>query len=157
LIFLFIKNYLKISFREFKDNVNWNSIFLNIKNYQKILFEFKDKVAFIFLNIKNYLKISLKNFNLEIPKNQNNWLYIPKEEKLNIIKKSNLYEIIDDTYIIAYKSTRSGYSVFNWQYYYEVGKTYESHCDCNLNKENSFGLSAWTKEQALELLQSSKC
>jgi hypothetical protein len=31
----------------------------------------------------------------------------------------------------------------------EVGKTYESHCDHNLDNENSFGLSAWTKEKAL--------
>ena len=33
---------------------------------------------------------------------------------------------------------------------YEVGKTYYSHCDCNLNNIDSFGLSAWTKEKALD-------
>ncbi|MFA5600687.1 MAG: hypothetical protein WDA06_08850, partial [Phenylobacterium sp.] len=33
---------------------------------------------------------------------------------------------------------------------YEIGKTYKSHCDCNLTNENSFGLSAWTKKEALE-------
>ena len=37
----------------------------------------------------------------------------------------------------------------NFQYKYDVGETYEAHCDCNINNENSFGLSAWTKEGAL--------
>jgi len=59
--------------------------------------------------------------------------------------------VLDDNYIIAYKSVREGYySVYNFQYKYEVGKTYTSHCDCNLDKENSFGLSAWTREGALD-------
>ena len=43
-----------------------------------------------------------------------------------------------------------GSSVFNWQYKYEVEKTYTSTCDCDLSNQNSFGLSAWTKEKALE-------
>ena len=60
----------------------------------------------------------------------------------------NLYEFVDDDNIIAYKGIRSDrYSKFNFQYRYEKGKIYESHCDCTLN-ENSFGLSAWTEEKA---------
>ncbi len=31
-----------------------------------------------------------------------------------------------------------------------MGKEYESHCDCDVRNDNSFGLSAWTKEKALE-------
>jgi hypothetical protein len=134
--------------REFKDKVNWNNIFIHQKLSETFIKEFKDKVNWNW--ISEYQKLSeefIKEFNLVKP---DNWLYIPKEEKLNTIKQSNLYEIIDDTYIIAYKSTRSGYSIINFQYYYEVGKVYEAHCDCNLNNYNSFGLSAWTKERALD-------
>ncbi len=31
-----------------------------------------------------------------------------------------------------------------------MGETYESHCNCDLYDNNSFGLSAWTKEGALQ-------
>jgi hypothetical protein len=57
---------------------------------------------------------------------------------------------MDGEHLIAYKATRhDGFSVFNFQYQYEVRKTYESHADGNMNNENSFGLSAWTKEKAV--------
>jgi hypothetical protein len=57
---------------------------------------------------------------------------------------------MDGEHLIAYKATRhDGFSIYNFQYQYEVGKTYESHADGNLGEENSFGLSAWTKEEAI--------
>ena len=109
------------------DNVNWNYI----STYQKLSEDF------------------IKEFNILKP--ENNWLYATKEEKLKHIKENTDYEVVDDEYIIAYKSCRNdGYSVFNFQYRYEVGKIYESHCDCNLKNENSFGLSGWSKEKAIE-------
>ena len=83
------------------------------------------------------------------------WLYWTKEEKLKYIKENKLdevYDLIDDKYLVAYKSAKEdGTSVFcNW-IKYEVGNIYEDwHCDCNADNENSFGLSAWTKEKALE-------
>ena len=59
------------------------------------------------------------------------------------------YEI-DGDYVIAYKSCRSDwYSKRNFKYKYEVGKEYTSHCDCNINDPFSFGLSAGTKEHAV--------
>jgi hypothetical protein len=65
--------------------------------------------------------------------------------------------IFYDEYIIAYKAVREDYhSVYNWQYKYEVGQTYKSHCDCDLFEENSFGLSTWTKEGALEYYNKGK-
>jgi hypothetical protein len=65
--------------------------------------------------------------------------------------------VIDNEYIIAYKTTRSdGRSVFGPKYFYETGKTYESNCDHNVYVENSFGLSAWTKEKALEYYNKGK-
>jgi hypothetical protein len=100
--------------------------------------------------ISTHQKLSKKfrtEHNLSVP--SGNWLYVTREEKLAAIKKCGLYEINDE--IIAYKGVRSdGYSKFNFQYHYEVGGTYESHCDCNLNYESSFGLSAWTLEKARE-------
>jgi len=60
----------------------------------------------------------------------------------------NLYEFIDDNHIIAYKGIKSDrYSKYNFQYKYEIGKSYTSTCDCT-SDENSFGLSAWTEEEA---------
>ena len=81
---------------------------------------------------------------------ESSWMYKDKEWKLKYIQENTKYEVIDDK-VIAYKSCRSdGYSAFNFQYYYEVGGEYESHANYNQNEENSFGLSAWTMEQAKE-------
>ena len=127
---------------------------INISQYQKLtegfIREFANKVNWDY--ISEYQKLSskfLKGFKLTKPKNS--WLYATKKQKLKYLKSIKKHEIIDDEYIIAYKSVRTDmYSVFNFQYKYEIRKTYESHCDCNLGNENSFGLSAWTKEKALE-------
>jgi hypothetical protein len=57
----------------------------------------------------------------------------------------DLYEL-DGDYVIAYKGIRSdGYSVYNFQYHYELGGIYEAHADHNLFNRNSYGLSAWTE------------
>jgi len=138
--------------REFSDKVDW----YNISRYQKLseafVREFANKVNWN--NISRYQKLSkgfIKEYNLTIPKD--NWLYKTKEEKLSYLKENcdGIYEIVDDNYIVAYKSTKmGGYSTYNFQYQYEVNKTYEAHCDCNVDNEDSFGLSAWTKEKALK-------
>jgi len=151
----YISIYQKLSekfIREFKDKVNWDAISIYQKLSEKFIREFKDKVNWHY--ISKYQKLSkkfIREFNINI--SEYCWIYKTKEEKLKYIKENNLdktYKLVNDNYIIAYKSTKvDGYSVFNFQYKYEVGKTYESHCDCNTNDENSFGLSAWTKEKAL--------
>jgi len=71
---------------------------------------------------------------------------------LNWIKTNTTYEVVDDQYIIAYKSVKlNGHSIFNNRFKYKIGNTYEDfHCDCNENTENSVGLSAWDKKGALE-------
>ena len=100
--------------------------------------------------ISQYQKLSIKfrkEFDVKI--DEDNWIYKPINFKLKKLKEINLYEIIDNKFIIAYKGIRSdNYSKINFQYKYEVGKTYESTCDCNINNENSFGLSAWTLTEA---------
>jgi len=148
-----ISAYQKLSeefIREFQDKVDW----CWISKYQKLSFEDfirgnQDKVNWEFISA--YQKLSedfMKEFNLEKP--DNNWLYTSKEEKLEYIRNNTDYEVVDNKYIIAYKSCRrDGYSKFNFQYRYEVGEVYESHCDCNLGEKDSFGLSAWTREGAL--------
>lgn len=90
--------------------------------------------------IAKYNKIE----NIKIP---NNWLYLSTEEKKKIIEASHLFEC-HDTYFIAYKAVRTdGYSLFNFRYRYEEGKTYTSKCDCT-DASCSFGLGAGTKEYA---------
>ena len=145
-----VSKYQKLSenfIRESQDKIDWTYISKYQKLSENFIREFKDKVNWYY--ISEYQQLSedfLKEFNLEKP--ENNWLYATIEEKREKVK--DIYELNGD-YIIAYKSTRiDGSSVFNFQYQYEVGKTYESHCDYNLFNENSFGLSAWTKEDALQ-------
>ena len=134
--------------REFSNKVNWRCI----SKYQKLSEEFirenYNRVSWYY--ISQYQKVSsefIKEFYLEIP--YTCWLYQDKEYKIQYIKETTEYEIIGDK-VIAYKSCRAdGYSVYNFQYHYEVGGEYECHADCNTNEDNSFGLSAWTQEEAL--------
>ena len=142
----YISAYQKLS-EDFIRESHWENVSKNQKLSENFIREFKDRVNWH--NILYYQKLSdsfLKEFNWEYP--EFNWLYTTNEEKRKKVKGK--YEI-DGDYVIAYKATRSnGYSVFNFQYQYEVGKTYESHCDYNLLNENSFGLSAWTRYDALK-------
>ena len=123
-----------------------------ISKYQKLSEPFMDKhwEDLDKVCISKYQKLSknfIQKYNLTI--DEDNWLYKDYNFKLDYIKNNTSYEIEDDS-IIAYKSVRSdNYSIYNFQYLYEVGKIYESHCDCT-KEENSFGLSAWTKKDALE-------
>ena len=136
--------------REFKDKVDWIYISIHQTLSEDFIREFKDLVNWI--NISGSQTLSedfIREFKIKKP--ENSWLYSSKEEKLKYIKENTSYKIIDDTYILAYKSVRrNNTSVFKPGMVYEIGKTYEAHCDYNLKEENSFGLSAWTKEKALE-------
>ena len=148
----FISQYQKLSeefIKENSDKVNWDFI----SQYQKLSEEFikenSDKVNWDF--ISQYQKLNEKFIEENnLSKSQNNWLYASKEDKLKYIKENTNYEIQGNN-LIAFKAIRSNnYSVFNFQYKYEIGGTYYSHCDCDLDNEYSFGLSAWTKKEALE-------
>jgi len=137
--------------REFKIKLHWTRISKYQKLSENFIREFKYQIDWDY--IIYYQKLSSKfrkEFNLKILKH--NWLYKTKEWKLNWIKKHTDYEVVDNQYIIAYKSVKKdGYSVFNRQFQYEIGNTYEDfHCDCNSNIDNSFGLSAWYKQNAKE-------
>jgi hypothetical protein len=72
------------------------------------------------------------------------------KDKISYIKGRTNYEIIDDSYIVAYKAIQqNNYSFFNYKYKYLVGNSYESSCDCNLVVDSSFGLAAWNKDMAI--------
>jgi len=135
--------------REFRDELDCDYIAMCQKLSEKFIREFQDELDWYF--IEKYQKLSTefrKEFDLKIP--ESCWLYKSNKFKLDYIRKNTKYKITGRKYIIAYKSCRSdGHSVFNFQYKYQVGRTYESHCNCNIHISNSFGLSAWTKKQAL--------
>ena len=155
----YISTYQNLSedfIREFEDSVDWNYISRYQNLSEDFIREFKDKVYWY--GISAYQNLSSKfrkEFKIEVPKT--NWLYKPVNFKLKYIKENTDYEVIDDKYIIAYKSIRNNnYSIYNFQYKYEIGEEYKSHCDCNIDNENSFGLSAWTKKGALDYYNKGK-
>ena len=147
-----ISRYQKLSedfIEKFQDKVYWPYISEYQKLSEDFIEKFQDKVDWSY--ISKYQKLSddfIGRHNLTI--SDNNWLYEDNKYKMEKIKDCGLYEI-DGDYVIAYKSTRNnGYSAYNYQYQYEVGGIYESYCDYNIDNANSFGFSAWTKENALE-------
>ena len=135
--------------RKNPNSVNWGCISAYQKLSEDFIREFKGSVKWSF--ISKYQKLSeefILEFKLTI--SGNNWQYKSKEFVFDFIKNKTSYEVVDDE-VIAYKSCRSdGYSKFNFQYFYEVGRVYESNADCNADNDNSFGLSAWTKDKAIE-------
>jgi len=133
---------------KFKDKVDWGWISESQKLSEPFIEKFKDYVDWsTFTTSQKFSKEFIEKFK---DKFSNSWMAsLSKEEKLKTIKE---YYEIDGDYIIAYKSTRDdGSSVYAPdEYLYEVGKTYSTNkCDCNAKNENSFGLAAWTKEEAL--------
>ena len=84
---------------------------------------------------------------LHMPLINDNWNYKPAAFKKAAVEATGLYECHED-YFYAYKGIKNDrYSCFNFQYRYLPKKTYECFADASV-KENSFGLSAWTKEKA---------
>ncbi len=136
-----IKNIIKLQ------DLNFD---LNLSEIELIQ-QFKEKADWGCISAKQKLSEEfIRKFRLKI--SNQNMLYYSRKQKLEILNsgEGNPYEM-DGDYILAFKSTRyDGYSAYNFQYKYEVGQTYESHANGDLNEQNSFGLSAWTKEGALD-------
>lgn len=145
----YISMYQKLSedfIREFQNEVNWYNISIYQKLSEDFIREFKDKVNWDY--VSKYQKLSTKIIKeLNITIDEDNWLYKSTNYKKNKVIDSGLYECYDD-YFFAYKGIRrDNYSCFNFQYKYEVGGIYQCHADHTINS-NSFGLSAWTLENA---------
>jgi len=161
---------------KYKDKVNWGNIVMYQKisegfierhinkmlmewiiKYQKISEGFierhKDKINM--KEVGNYQKLSKefrKKYGIKVRKR--NWLYLSEREKEEYIRERTPFEIKEDEggkYIEAYKATRrDGYSYRTFRYRYEVGKEYESQCDCDMRNRGSFGLSGRTREYVSE-------
>lgn len=133
--------------REFQHKINWLYISKHQPLSENFIREFQDKVYWDSISAHQQLSGDfIREFENRINKD-----LIPKklsrEEKIEKLKP--YYEIIDNK-LIAYKSVRlDGYSFSCFRYFYEVGQTYESWCDCTCSP-NSFGMSAWTREKAEE-------
>ena len=91
----------------------------------------------------------------KLPENlrENNWLYADRQEKIRHIReRAPEFSIQEDEhgpFILAWKATHSGgRSDFDPSLVYAVGETREARCDCRMDENNSFGLSAWTEEGA---------
>jgi len=144
----FISKYQKLSetfIEQFQDKVNWEHINVYQKLSESFIEQFQNKLNWEYIG--KYQKLSeafLTKHDLTVP--ENCWLYKSLEFKKEQILQTKKY-ILEDDYIIAYKGIRSdNYSTFQYQYF--VGEAYSSHCDCNVDNKNSFGLSAWTLEDA---------
>ena len=134
---------------KFQDKVDWYRISKFKKLSEKFIEKFQHKVNWIY--ISNYQKLSEKFIKKHKLVVSDNWNYVSVEEKVKFVKEKTKYEVLSDKggkYIIAFKGIRSDrYSKYNFQYKYLKDKSYTCHCDCTA-EENSFGLSAWTKEAA---------
>ena len=126
----YVSIYQKLSenfIRKYKNKLNLRGV----AKHQVISKKFARKlgVADVFLRINNCLK--------------------PVSYWKKAVKNTGLYECHKD-YFYAYKGIRSDrYSCRNFQYQYLPGGTYGCFSDYS-NAENSFGLSAWTKEKAID-------
>src|SRR4030042_1319441 len=143
--------HLSESFIEkYADKVNWDNISIYQHLSESFIEKYAEKVNWYCISKYQHLSESfIEKYKVKIP--ETCWIYKSNKFKLEYLKKITKYEIIDDEYIIAYKGIRSdNYSVFNFLYKYKIGKSYTAHCDCNVNNESSFGLSAWTLDKAKE-------
>jgi hypothetical protein len=168
-----ISKYQKLSVSfigEFQDKVNWNRISIYQNLSQEFITEHKDKVNWFVIsqfqklsesfiikhkdlidwyNISKYQKLTesfISEHKLKL--NNNSWLYMNGDYKLEAIRKTGLYTT-DNNYVYGFKGIRSNrYSRYNYQYQYLKGQEYECHADFNNDNPNSFGLSVWTKKEA---------
>ena len=171
-----ISSYQKLSQKfigKHADNVDWLEICIYQKLSEGFIEKYADKVNWICISIyqslsENFIREYKNELNLhDIARHQviskkfarklgvadvflrhNNCLK-PVSYWKKAVKNTGLYECHKD-YFYAYKGIRSDrYSCRNFQYQYLPGGTYGCFSDYS-NAENSFGLSAWTKEKAID-------
>jgi phosphoribosylanthranilate isomerase len=153
-----ISEYQKLSEKfidKYSEKVNWYCISRYQKLSEKFIEKYSKKVNWDWISIHQKLSEKfIKKHNLRIP--ESSWMYKTNKEKEKYIRENTEYSI-ENGMVIAYKSCRSdGYSKFNFQYKYQVGNEYESTADFNEDDDASFGLSAWTKDGALEYCNDGK-
>ena len=154
----FISSYYKLSeafIAQWADKVNWAAISRYYKLSEAFIARHADKVNWAAISWHQKLSEAfIERHKLLTP--SASWHHTSVEEKIEYLAEHGQYEVVDGS-VIAYKSVRDdGYSVINFQYQFEVGGTYECWADHNLDIENSFGLSAWTREKALKYYATGK-
>jgi len=146
---------------KFQNMVIWEYVAKHQKLSEKFIEKFEDRMSCI--DVVFHQKLSEGFLNKYVHRHSpsvewrnlvslRSWLYASVEEKEKYIKEATKYKIKEDEqgkYILAYKGIRrDNYSRYSFRYKYEVGQEYEAHCDCDLLNNNSFGLSAWTLNEA---------
>ena len=142
--------------REFSGRVDWRCISAHQSLSEGFIREFADLVKWGCISRSQLLSEEfLKEFSDRIQPDhrQDNWLYADRATKLRHIRENapefETQEDENGPFIVAYKSTlKGGRSNFKPSIRYEVGGIYKARCDHNMRQENSFGLSAWTREGA---------
>lgn len=142
----FISKYQKLSedfIEKHYDQVYWK----NISYYQLLsddfIWKFRNKIDWY----NPYRETDKKEEFIKYYKSKtiDNFGYLSTEQKKVALIATNKYDCYDD-YFIAYKTIRHDrYSIYNFQYQYLEGNTYESWCNCT-NTKNSFGLSVATAD-----------
>ena len=154
----YISKYQKLSedfIEKYQDSLDWTYILM----YQKLSEEFIERnlhdlnlgICFSFQKLSDEF---IKKHGLIFSKDDF-WQYKDTEFKKQELIKAEKYECFDD-HFIAYKAIRADrYSLYNFQYQYLPGETYESTCDCT-NDDNSFGLNVGTYDFAKDYLGDNK-
>ena len=141
---------------DWADRVNWWRISANQSLSEEFIREFSGRVNWWCISRSQLLSEEFaKEFSDRIQPDhrQDNWLYADRATKLRHIReKAPEFETQEDEngpFIVAYKATqKGGRSDYRPSIRYEVGGIYESRCHHDMREENSFGLSAWTREGA---------
>jgi len=137
--------------REFKNKVCWYDISKCQPLSESFIREFKDRVCWSC--ISKYQSLSenfIKEFKLKEKYKKeisHNWHYKSNEKKLKLIRKLNAYEIKGNKIIAYIYTMENGNSIFKPTLH--VGKIYTSNANYNDLDDDGHGLSACTKEEAL--------
>lgn len=152
---VWISKYQKLSesfIGRYQDRVDWVCVSKYQYLSEKFIEKYRNKINWDLVSEYQFIsKFFIKKYRYRINMKfiNDSWHYKTTKFKKKQVIKTGMYDCYDD-YFIAYKGIRSdNYSKFNFQYQYFVGNTYESNADYSDNK-NSFGLSAWTYEDAKE-------
>jgi hypothetical protein len=136
--------------REHADRVDWIGISCYQTLSEDFIREHVDKVDWDEISRHQTLSEGfIREFADRISVPEETWRCKTPEEKLEAAREAG-YEIRNGK-VVAFKSVRRNLaSVYQPGLVYAIGKHFRaSNCDCLPSNENSFGLSAWTREGAL--------
>ena len=145
---------------KYAERLNWWSISQCQVLSEPFMDRYAERLDWVWISRYQRLSDALIEKHVErLPENlrENNWLYADRQEKIRHIReRAPEFSIQEDEhgpFILAWKATHSGgRSEYDRSLHYAVGETHEARCDCRMNENNSFGLSAWTEEGAREFI-----